>query len=209
MKLQFLNLLKKEISKKTLQNNLIIKSKSNKVIKPISKFSEYLMKDLIDVAPKSYDTQLVSTADRIKYRENNKIRHKRLPNPNILDDWTRSSFNRLYTEKEAIAEASRCFKCADSPCRKSCSTGIDIRSFIYQIENKNYYGAAKTILSDNPLGLSCGALCPITELCASTCNAHWLEGGVINIGRLQEFACKIFKEVKVSQIRNPSVDFTN
>ena len=208
MKLQFLNLLKKEISKKTLQNNLIIKSKSNKVIKPISKFSEYLMKDLIDVAPKSYDTQLVSTADRIKYRENNKIRHKRLPNPNILDDWTRSSFNRLYTEKEAIAEASRCFKCADSPCRKSCSTGIDIRSFIYQIENKNYYGAAKTILSDNPLGLSCGALCPITELCASTCNAHWLEGGVINIGRLQEFACKIFKEMKVSQIRNPSVDFT-
>lgn len=52
------------------------------------------------------------------------------------------------------------------------------------IENKNYYGAAKTILSANPLGLSCGTLCPISELCASTCNAFHLEGGTINIGKL-------------------------
>jgi hypothetical protein len=51
-----------------------------------------------------------------------------------------------------MTEASRCMKCADSPCQKACSTGIDIRSFIYQIQNQNYYGAAKTILSDNPLG---------------------------------------------------------
>ena len=181
--------------------------KSDKVVKPISKWEDYLIKDIIEVAPLSEDTQVLSTADRIKYRKENKIRHKRDPNPNLIDDWTRSSFNRLYTEKEAIAEASRCFKCADSPCRKSCSTGIDIRSFIYQIENKNYYGAAKIIFSDNPLGLSCGALCPISELCASTCNAHWLEGGVINIGRLQEFACKMFKEMKVKQIKNPNVNF--
>lgn len=185
-----------------------LKNKSEKVIKPISKFSQYLNKDLIDQAPLAESFSLQSTEDRIKYRESNRIKPKRLDNPNIIDDWTRSSFNRLYTEKEAIAEASRCFKCADSPCRKSCSTGIDIRSFIYQIQNKNYYGAAKTILSDNPLGLSCGALCPISELCASTCNAHWLEGGVINIGRLQEYACKVFKEMKVKQIRNPHVDFT-
>lgn len=78
-----------------------------------------------------------------------------------------------------MAEASRCMKCADSPCQKACSVGIDIRSFIYQIQNQNYYGAAKTILSDNPLGLSCGGLCPVSELCASTCNAYWLEGGTI------------------------------
>lgn len=94
-------------------------------------------------------------------------------------------------------------KCADSPCQKACSVGIDIRSFIYQIQNQNYYGAAKTILSDNPLGLSCGGLCPVSELCASTCNAHWLEGGTIQIGKLQEFACKVFKEMRVKQVRDP------
>lgn len=96
-------------------------------------------------------------------------------------------------------------KCADSPCQKACSVGIDIRSFIYQIQNQNYYGAAKTILSDNPLGLSCGGLCPVSELCASTCNAYWLEGGTIEIGKLQEFACKVFKEMKVKQIRDPNL----
>jgi dihydropyrimidine dehydrogenase (NADP+) len=188
------------------KHNVLSKFKSYAVKKSISKFSPELFQDIIDQAPEAHSVSLQSTEQRINYRHNNRIRHKRLDNPHIIDDWTRSSFNRLYTEKEAIAEASRCFKCADSPCRKSCSTGIDIRSFIYQIQNKNYYGAAKTILSDNPLGLSCGALCPITELCASTCNAHWLEGGVINIGKLQEYACKVFKEMKVKQIRDPSID---
>jgi dihydropyrimidine dehydrogenase (NADP+) len=96
-------------------------------------------------------------------------------------------------------------KCADSPCQKACSVGIDIRSFIYQIQNQNYYGAAKTIFSDNPLGLSCGGLCPVSELCASTCNAYWLEGGTIQIGKLQEFACKVFKEMRVKQIRDPNL----
>ena len=61
-----------------------------------------------------------------------------------------------------MGEAMRCMKCADSPCQKACSVGIDIRSFIYQIQNQNYYGAAKIILSDNPLGLSCGGLCPVS-----------------------------------------------
>jgi len=47
---------------------------------------------------------------------------------------------------------------ADAPCQKSCPTSIDIKSFITSISNKNYYGAAKAILSDNPLGLTCGML---------------------------------------------------
>jgi dihydropyrimidine dehydrogenase (NADP+) len=172
--------------------------------KKITEFDPKLQKDILDVAPKTNEISIKSTSERIEYRHENKIKHKRCQT-DLTNDWTRSPSNRLYTEKEAIAEASRCFKCADSPCQKACSTGIDIRMFIYQIQNKNYYGAAKTILSDNPLGLSCGALCPVSELCASTCNAHWLEGGTINIGKLQEYACKIFKEMRVKQIRDPNL----
>jgi len=179
-------------------------NKSLFACKKITEFDQKLVKDVLDVAPLTNQTSLKSTMERVEYRHENKIKHKRCQT-NLTDDWTRSPSNRLYTEKEAMAEASRCFKCADSPCQKACSTGIDIRMFIYQIQNKNYYGAAKTIFSDNPLGLSCGALCPVSELCASTCNAHWLEGGTINIGKLQEFACKIFKEMRVKQIRDPSL----
>ncbi len=172
--------------------------------KSITNFDQKLIKDIIEVAPVTNHISIIPTSERIEHRHENKFKNKRCGS-NLKDDWTRNNFNRLYTEKEAIAEASRCFKCADSPCQKSCSTGIDIRMFIYQIQNKNYYGAAKTILSDNPLGLSCGALCPVSELCASTCNAHWLEGGTINIGKLQEFACKMFKEMRVKQIKNPNL----
>ncbi len=41
------------------------------------------------------------------------------------------------------------------------STGVStvpilVQAFIGSISTKNYYGAAKAILSDNPLGLTCG-----------------------------------------------------
>jgi dihydropyrimidine dehydrogenase (NADP+) len=195
--------------KKSFQKNIFLKffSTPPKKTKPDTKFLDFkdrLIEDILDVAPQVNKISIIPTNERIEYREHNKIKNKRCQ-INLKDNWVRSPHNRLYTEKEAIAEATRCFKCADSPCQKACSTGIDIRSFIYQIQNKNYYGAAKTILSDNPLGLSCGALCPVSELCASVCNAHWLEGGTINIGKLQEFACKVFKEMRVKQIRDPNM----
>ncbi|XP_037553024.1 dihydropyrimidine dehydrogenase [NADP(+)]-like, partial [Nematolebias whitei] len=81
-----------------------------------------------------------------------------------------------------------CLKCADAPCQKSCPTNLDIKSFITSIANKNYYGAARVILSDNPLGLTCGMVCPTSELCVGGCNLYASEEGPINIGGLQQFA---------------------
>lgn len=81
------------------------------------------------------------------------------------------------SERGALREAARCLKCADSPCQKSCPTQLDIKAFIGMIATRvmniliyfdqslhrsiiyffqNYYGAAQCILSDNPLGLTCG-----------------------------------------------------
>ena len=68
------------------------------------------------------------------------------------------------SEQAALKEAARCLKCADAPCQLSCPTQIDVKSFISAIANKNYYGAAKQILSDNPVGLSCGMVCPTSDL---------------------------------------------
>jgi len=90
----------------------------------------------------------------------------------------------LMTIQEAVREAARCLKCNDAPCQQGCSTTIDIKTFIYNIQNKNWYGAAKVILSDNPLGLTCGQLCPISELCARNCNVSETEQGAIKINRL-------------------------
>ncbi|XP_068095862.1 dihydropyrimidine dehydrogenase [NADP(+)] isoform X4 [Hyperolius riggenbachi] len=108
-------------------------------------------------------------------------------------------------ERGALREAMRCLKCADAPCQKSCPTNLDIKSFITSIANKNYYGAARTILSDNPLGLTCGMVCPTSDLCVGGCNLYATEDGPINIGGLQQFAIEVFKAMKVPQIKNPDL----
>lgn len=56
---------------------------------------------------------------------------------------------------------------------------------------QNYYGAARAILSDNPLGLTCGMVCPTSELCVGGCNLYASEEGPINIGGLQQFATEV------------------
>uniref|UniRef100_A0A8D0T781 Dihydropyrimidine dehydrogenase [NADP(+)] n=1 Tax=Sus scrofa TaxID=9823 RepID=A0A8D0T781_PIG len=106
-------------------------------------------------------------------------------------------------ERGALREAMRCLKCADAPCQKSCPTHLDIKSFITSISNKNYYGAAKMIFSDNPLGLTCGMVCPTSDLCVGGCNLYATEEGSINIGGLQQFASEVFKAMNIPQIRNP------
>lgn len=108
------------------------------------------------------------------------------------------------SERGALKEAARCLKCADAPCQKSCPTQLDIKSFITSISNKNYYGAAKAIFSDNPLGLTCGMVCPTSDLCVGGCNLHASEEGPINIGGLQQFATDIFKQMNVPQTRIPN-----
>ncbi|XP_071451994.1 dihydropyrimidine dehydrogenase [NADP(+)], partial [Hetaerina americana] len=104
------------------------------------------------------------------------------------------------SERAALREAARCLKCADAPCQKSCPTQIDIKKFISSISSKNYYGAAQAILSDNPLGMTCGMVCPTSDLCVGGCNLHASEEGAINIGGLQQFATEVFKEMKIPQI---------
>ena len=109
------------------------------------------------------------------------------------------------SERGALREANRCLKCADAPCQKSCPTQIDIKAFISSIATKNYYGAAQAIFSDNPLGLTCGMVCPTSDLCVGGCNLDASEEGPINIGGLQQFATEVFKEMGLPQIRDPSL----
>ena len=103
----------------------------------------------------------------------------------------------------ALFEASRCLKCVDAPCQRSCPTSLDIKAFISSIATKNYYGAAKVIFSDNPLGLTCGMVCPTSDLCVGGCNLYGTEEGPINIGGLQQFATEVFMKMNVKQTRDP------
>src|SRR6267143_2581743 len=93
-----------------------------------------------------------------------------------------------YTPQEAVIEANRCLFCFDAPCIQACPTGIDIPSFIKKIANGNLTGSARTILTANILGESCGRVCPTAVLCEGACVVVEKGERAIEIGRLQRYA---------------------
>lgn len=94
----------------------------------------------------------------------------------------------LMNDTEAYYESSRCLYCYDAPCIKACPTGIDIPTFIRQINNKNTVGSAKTIYDSNYFGYACGKVCPTEVLCEGACVYNLQNVKPIEIGRLQSFA---------------------
>src|SRR5439155_14429047 len=93
-----------------------------------------------------------------------------------------------YRPQEAAIEANRCLFCFDAPCIQACPTGIDIPSFIKKIITGNLTGSARTILSANILGASCGRVCPTEVLCEGACVVLDREEEAVKIGRLQRYA---------------------
>jgi len=161
--------------------------------------------EILSLNPKVRETAVVKptqrTTEEKKHWKRNEGCKSGCELKNNFDDIKHTTL----TERGALYEAQRCLKCADAPCQKSCPTQLDIKSFISSISTKNYYGAAKSIFSDNPLGLTCGMVCPTSDLCVGGCNLYGAEEGPINIGGLQQFATEVFRKMKIPQIRDPSL----
>jgi dihydropyrimidine dehydrogenase (NAD+) subunit PreT len=88
----------------------------------------------------------------------------------------------------AVIAAERCHYCYDAPCVNACPTGIDIPGFIRKIGNGNLKGAARDILSANPLGGMCARVCPTEILCEGACVRNHQDGEPVQIGALQRHA---------------------
>lgn len=114
-----------------------------------------------------------------------------------------------YSAAEAKAEADRCLYCADAPCIQACPTEIDIPTFIKKIASGNVTGAARTILSQNVLGVSCARVCPVEVLCVGKCVYTAWHRDPIPIGRLQRYAtetaieagAKLLSSTKAKRVR--------
>ena len=85
-------------------------------------------------------------------------------------------------------EAARCLYCYDAPCVKACPTAIDIPGFIHRIRSGNIEGSARTILSANIMGGTCGRACPTEVLCEEVCVMNARGEEPIHIGALQRHA---------------------
>lgn len=127
----------------------------------------------------------------------------------LSPDEIRLNFSELHeplTELQAIQESARCLFCHDAPCTEACPTDIDIPGFIRKIASGNLRGAAKTILSENIMGNTCGNVCPVEELCEQVCVKNTSEEKPVVIGQLQRYATdhvlenwvQLFKRAPVS-----------
>src|SRR5512135_1675919 len=65
-----------------------------------------------------------------------------------------------YSQKEALAEASRCLTCQKPECVKGCPVGVDIPAFIRLIKESKYPEAIAKIKEKNSLPAICGRVCP-------------------------------------------------
>lgn len=99
-----------------------------------------------------------------------------------------ADINPPLTPSLALEAASRCLFCYDAPCIKACPTEINIPQFIRQILTQNLIGSARTILSANVLGHSCGRVCPTSVLCEGACVLNAEGKKPVEIGRLQRHA---------------------
>jgi len=114
-----------------------------------------------------------------------------------------ADINPPLTPALALEAASRCLFCYDAPCIKACPTEINIPQFIRQIVTDNLTGSARTILSANVLGHSCGRVCPTSVLCEGACVLNAEGKKPVEIGRLQRYAVDHVLDRKI-QVLKPS-----
>lgn len=93
---------------------------------------------------------------------------------------------QLLTDAQLEAEISRCNYCEEKPCMDACPSQCSPADFIMAIqkgEPQDYKRAATLILSKNPLGGICGAVCPDT-FCMAACT-HKTFDEPLNIPAIQ------------------------
>ncbi|MFA4982154.1 MAG: NADPH-dependent glutamate synthase [Candidatus Omnitrophota bacterium] len=98
-----------------------------------------------------------------------------------------------YNEDDALLEAARCLQCKNPTCISGCPVGIDIKTFIRKITEKDYEGAYQTIREKNNFPSICGRVCPAEYQCRKACvltkkGSSYATPNTINIHFLERFA---------------------
>ncbi|MCR5184850.1 MAG: FAD-dependent oxidoreductase [Bacilli bacterium] len=95
-------------------------------------------------------------------------------------------YEKAYTPRLVMEEASRCLLCLDAPCSSACPAGTDPAKFIRSLRFKNVKGAAETVRINNALGAICARVCPTERYCQAGCSRSGIDKP-IDIGGIQRY----------------------
>ena len=103
----------------------------------------------------------------------------------------------LYLNKAQLkAELDRCLNCKTQPCMHACPVNCSPQEFINHAKEGDYDGAVKTILRNNPLGQTCGLICP-DKFCMKACIRNRIDFAV-NIPKVQATILENYRREKES-----------
>lgn len=103
--------------------------------------------------------------------------------------------NQGLTEEMALNEAKRCLDCGNPTCIEGCPVGINIPTFVKNIERGEFKLAAKTLKEQSPLPAVCGRVCPQEKQCEANCFYTKKMGkDSVAIGYLERFAADYERE---------------
>ena len=96
--------------------------------------------------------------------------------------------NQGLTVEQAMTEAKRCLDCANPSCMQGCPVGINIPSFIKNIERGEFLDAARVLKMTSALPAVCGRVCPQEKQCEAQCIHLKMKEPAVAIGNLERFA---------------------
>ena len=114
--------------------------------------------------------------------------------PEYRSHTRREEVNLGLTAEQARCEAQRCLDCPKPTCMQGCPVGIQIPSFIKNIERGEFLEAARILKETSALPAVCGRVCPQEKQCESQCIHLKMGKEPVAIGYLERFAADYERE---------------
>ncbi len=101
----------------------------------------------------------------------------------------------LYLSKIQLkAELERCLNCPSKPCMSACPVNCSPQEFIAQAKSGYFEQAVETISRNNPMGQTCGLICP-DKFCMKACTRSHIDFAV-NIPKVQATILENYRQQK-------------
>ena len=132
----------------------------------------------------------------MKAKERTQIERCEMPElaPDYRRHQLREEVNQGLTMEQALTEAKRCLDCANPTCMEGCPVGINIHSFVKNIERGEILEAARVLKLTSALPAVCGRVCPQEKQCESRCMHLKMGHKPVAIGYLERFAADYERE---------------